>query len=90
MIVGKHIIFSGRVQGVGFRFTGHRVAVRYGLTGFVRNLSDGAVEMLIQGPSQDVDGCIAEIKDCFAGYVRGVQTKDVPVDPAHRDFRITY
>jgi len=44
----KHIVFSGRVQGVGFRFTCHQIARRYELTGFVKNLPDGSVELLIQ------------------------------------------
>ena len=47
--IAKHIIFKGQVQGVGFRYTTHRVAGRYDVTGFVRNLPDGTVEMLVQG-----------------------------------------
>ena len=47
--MAKHILFSGQVQGVGFRYTAHRTAGRYNVTGFVRNLPDGDVEMLAQG-----------------------------------------
>ena len=39
--IGKHLIFVGRVQGVGFRFTAYNVAKRYQLTGMVRNVPDG-------------------------------------------------
>ncbi len=89
-MVAKHIIFSGRVQGVGFRFTAHRMAGRHQLTGYVRNLPDGSVEMLAQGPSKDVDDCIRDIQDCLAGYVREVKTVEVPPNPRHSDFKITF
>ena len=54
----KHIIFSGRVQGVGFRFTVLNIANRYMLKGIVRNLPDGTVEMIAQGSVEDIDSCI--------------------------------
>ncbi|MHC4721051.1 MAG: acylphosphatase [Planctomycetota bacterium] len=50
----KHIVFTGRVQGVGFRFTALDIANRYNLTGQVRNLRDGTVEMVAQGSSDDI------------------------------------
>ena len=40
------IFFSGTVQGVGFRFTAERLARRFPVTGFVRNLEDGRVEVV--------------------------------------------
>ncbi len=89
-MVAKHIIFSGRVQGVGFRFTAHRMAGRHQLTGYVRNLPDGSVEMLAQGPAEDIDDCINDIQDCLAGYVREVKINEIPSNPRHRDFKITF
>jgi acylphosphatase len=86
----KHILFSGQVQGVGFRYTANRIARRYNVTGFVRNLPDGGVEMLAQGSEQDIDNCIADIQDSFAGYIRDTQIDLVPYNPRHTDFRITY
>ena len=89
-MVAKNVIFSGRVQGVGFRFTVHRIAGRYQLTGWVRNLPDGNVEMVAQGPAEDVDACLADIQENFGGYVRDTRITDVPVDPRHISFKITY
>jgi acylphosphatase len=89
-MIAKHIIFIGQVQGVGFRFTAHRIAGRYQLTGFVRNLTDGTVEMLAQGQSDDIDSCVKDIKDSFAGYLRETRIEDVPVDTRYRNFRITF
>ena len=89
-MVAKHIVFEGSVQGVGFRFTAHRMAGRHQLTGYVRNIADGTVEMLAQGPAQDVDDCVRDIQDCLAGHVREVRTVEVPPDPRCTDFRITF
>lgn len=89
-MVAKHIIFIGRVQGVGFRFTAHRMASRYRLAGFVRNLRDGTVEMLAQGPAEDIEDCVQDIKEAMAGYVRETVIDEVPLDPKYTDFRITF
>ena len=48
-MIRKHIFFTGRVQGVGFRYQSAYYARSLGLTGWVRNLSDGRVEMEVQG-----------------------------------------
>jgi len=89
-MVARQIIFIGRVQGVGFRFTAHRMAHRHQLTGFVRNLPDGTVEMLAQGPAQDIDDCIRDIKDYFGDYLRETAIQEIPPDPKYKDFRITF
>ena len=86
----KHVIFKGRVQGVGFRYTAQRTAGRYDLTGYVRNLPDGSVEALLQGTEPNIQACIDEIKDYFGGYIRDIKSINQPVNPQYHDFRITY
>ena len=88
--IAKHVIFKGRVQGVGFRYTTHRTASRYDLTGIVRNLPDGSVEAIMQGTDASIQACMDEIKDSFGGYIRDTQITGQPVNPQYRDFRITY
>ena len=56
--VRKHIFFYGRVQGVGFRYYSVNKARQLGLTGWVRNLYDGSVEMEVQGPERVIDELI--------------------------------
>ncbi len=51
----KHFLFYGRVQGVGFRYQVMYAARTNNLTGWVRNLSDGSVEMEVQGKAQEID-----------------------------------
>ncbi len=89
-MVAKHVIFTGHVQGVGFRFTAHRMASRHQLAGFVRNLPDGSVEMVAQGAAEDIDDCVTDIKECFPEYIREVIVNDMPPDPKRTDFRITF
>jgi acylphosphatase len=54
-MVRKHILFSGRVQGVGFRYHSSVLARDCNLSGWVRNLGSGDVEMEIQGNPLDID-----------------------------------
>lgn len=86
----KHIIFRGRVQGVGFRYTTYRIAGRYDVTGFVRNLPDGTVEMLAQGLADEVDRCIEDVQDSFSGYIRDARIELTAYHPQYSDFEITY
>jgi acylphosphatase len=86
----KHVIFSGHVQGVGFRYTAHHIARRYDVTGFVRNVPDGTVEMLLQGPAEEVDTCLRDVQDSFAGHIRNTKIEPIPYAPGYDDFRITF
>jgi acylphosphatase len=86
----KHIIFVGRVQGVGFRFTALDMARRYKLTGLVRNLPDGTVEMIAQGPDDNITDCINDIEESFRVYIKGVKIEEIPSDPSYKDFKITF
>jgi acylphosphatase len=88
--VAKHIIYTGNVQGIGFRFTALDAANRYKLTGFVRNLRDGSVEMLAQGLPADIDNCVREIKRAIGSYITGTKIENAAPNPEFRDFRITF
>ena len=86
----KQVVFKGRVQGVGFRYTTREEASRYDLTGYVRNLPDGSVEALLQGTASNIQACLDDLQDTFGGYLREINTTDQPVNPQYHDFRITY
>ena len=54
----RHLSIRGRVQGVGFRFFVQRNAEKHGITGWVRNRTDGSVEAMLQGPEEAVEAVI--------------------------------
>lgn len=69
-MIRAHIFYSGRVQGVGFRFTVQRTAVDLDLRGWVKNLSDGRVEILAEGDREKIGQFCERIEKHFQGYIR--------------------
>lgn len=65
--------FSGRVQGVGFRYTVMQVAKEFDVAGYVRNLPDGRVQLEAEGRADQTDGFIRAIQERMHGYVRSVE-----------------
>lgn len=57
--MSKHLIITGRVQGVGYRHSLRQEALRLGLTGWVRNRHDGSVESMVAGEPRAVDALLA-------------------------------
>jgi acylphosphatase len=53
--IARRFLISGDVQGVGFRFFAQRAAARHQIVGFVKNLNDGRVEALAEGPAESVE-----------------------------------
>jgi acylphosphatase len=62
-----HIWYSGRVQGVGFRYQAKRLAAGFDVTGTVRNLLDGRVELVVEGGRQELEEFRDAIRDCGLG-----------------------
>lgn len=62
MLVGRHYRVEGRVQGVGFRYFVERAARWEGLSGFVRNLEDGGVEVQVEGDAEAVNRFEAQLR----------------------------
>lgn len=73
---GKHLYVSGEVQGVGFRYSAIRLARAIGVTGWVRNLYDGRVELWIEGEESRVNQMV---EWCYRGP-RGAHVTDVDVE----------
>lgn len=62
--------FSGHVQGVGFRYSTAQLAKGFEVTGFVKNLADGRVELEIEGEESECRGMLASVEDELDAYVR--------------------
>ena len=74
--VRKHMIFHGRVQGVGFRYTAKYLARSMNLTGWVKNLTDGRVEAELQGQAELVDSFVERISQRGRIVVEFVEEED--------------
>lgn len=86
----RRIVFRGHVQGVGFRYTVREIADGLGLSGFVRNRPDGAVEALLQGRADQINLCVSAITAHFGAHIRDMSLTETPVNPGHAGFHITY
>ena len=91
-MVRKHFFFSGRVQGVGFRYQSAYYARRLGLTGWVRNLSDGRVEMEVQGKDSVIAQLVLELKNTSYIRIERVVCENLPLKEGEDKFstRFTY
>ena len=73
-------LVSGHVQGVGYRWFVRGAATSAGLTGSARNLADGGVEVVLEGPDDAVTRVLAELDGPRApGAVTGVESRDEPL-----------
>ena len=72
-MIRRNVVYSGSVQGVGFRATAQRIARRFSVAGWVRNLPNGTVELLVEGQEADVNAFLAKLAQRMAGYVTDVQ-----------------
>ncbi len=63
------IRFSGRVQGVNFRWTTFRIAEKFAVSGWVRNESDGSVRCVVEGEPAELDSFVESLQRAMAGYI---------------------
>ena len=89
-IIRKHFKFTGRVQGVGFRYRANYAAQGIGVTGWVRNDFDGSVEMEIQGTEAQIDHVLKMINKGEYVQIDRINTTILDVDEDERGFHIRY
>ena len=77
-LIRRHVLFRGNVQGVGFRYTARSLAGDLRASGYVRNVPDGAVELEVQGPLDDVQGLLEALAAEMGGYIRDTEAYDLP------------
>ena len=86
----RRVLYSGRVQGVGFRYTANRIAQGYAVTGFVRNLADGRVEVFAEGPPAELNRVLDEIAAAMAGYIDDTDVQRGPASGKYSSFEVAY
>ncbi|HYO63174.1 MAG TPA: acylphosphatase [Pyrinomonadaceae bacterium] len=83
MTVARKFYISGEVQGVGYRFFAQRAAARHQVTGYVRNLADGRVEAVAEGPPESVEHFKHELAT-GPQYGRVERVEELNVEPTGR------
>ena len=84
MVKRIHIFYHGQVQGVGFHSTAERIALDLKLTGWVKNLTDGRVEVALEGEEEGIKIFLNNIRDVMRIHI---QKEDVQWEPASGKFK---
>jgi acylphosphatase len=79
MRISQRILYRGTVQGVGFRMTTTRCASQFDVTGYVRNLPDGQVEVVVTGEADEIGRFLGLVASRMASYIQGQTAEDVPL-----------
>ena len=87
-LIRKHFIFTGRVQGVGFRYRANHAANGIGVTGWVKNCFDGSVEMEVQGTEEQINRVLVMINKGEYVMIDRIKTTVIPVVENERGFHI--
>ena len=89
-MIRKHVYYSGNVQGVGFRFTTVRIAANYDINGYVKNMYDGRVEVVVEGEESEVDEFLQDLAESMSRNITAVQIQDEPYEGRLNGFDISF
>lgn len=88
MTVAFEVLYAGTVQGVGFRAATASIARRYPVAGFVKNLPDGRVQLVVEGPANEVDALLKEVREYWRGNIEDEQVSEKTPTGRFHDFDI--
>jgi acylphosphatase len=86
----RHVLYEGMVQGVGFRYSARRIASRFAVAGFVRNLPDGRVELVVEGVEEVLDQFLAAVGEQMGDYISRTRVTMYPATDEFRQFGIRF
>ena len=91
-MLAKRVIFEGRVQGVGFRYTVKDLSRGFEVCGWVKNLPDGSVELQVMGEADEVESFIKEIAEesAVAHHIDKLSASKIPLLENCSGFRIVH
>ena len=91
-MTAKHVFYTGHVQGVGFRYSTKRIASGFDVTGWVKNLPDGRVEMMAQSfEADELEAFLEDIQQSSLGsHIKEREDKAVAAQPGLRGFNIAH
>ncbi len=83
-------LFQGRVQGVGFRYTTQKIAQAFEVVGWVKNLPDGRVQVVVEGETDELNPFLAQIQQELGHYLSGTNVRPGPQGTKLNGFQIRY
>lgn len=84
----RRVVYSGRVQGVGFRASAQALARRHPIVGFVRNEADGTVLLEAQGTATDLEAFLSEMRLALSRFIRGEDGSSIQLQHGESAFEI--
>jgi acylphosphatase len=86
----REVYYSGRVQGVGFRYTTRAIAARFAVAGFVENRPDGRVRLVVEATAAELDRFLAAIADEMDAYIKHTDSVVSPATDEFEQFEIRH
>ena len=86
----REVYFSGRVQGVGFRYTTRQIASRYAVRGFVKNLHDGRVVLVVEGDAGELERFLAAVEAELDRHIEHRESAALPASGEFTGFEVRY
>lgn len=86
----RGVLYRGMVQGVGFRYTARAIARNHEVVGYVRNLPDGRVEVVVEGEREEVDRFLERLRVQMADYILEATAKTTPATGEFDAFEVRF
>jgi acylphosphatase len=86
----REVRYRGHVQGVGFRYTAAQIARRFDVTGYVKNLEDGRVEIVVEGNREETDSFLAAVASAMRGNIRDTEQDALAPTGEFTDFGVRH
>jgi len=86
----REVYYSGSVQGVGFRYTTQHLAGRHDVSGFVRNLADGRVQVVVEGLPSEIKAFLDDVSRSMDAYIRHTEVRELKSTGEFRGFSVRF
>jgi len=86
----RDVYYSGRVQGIGFRYTARSIARQFAVTGYVKNLPDGRVELVVEGRPDEIRAMLQAVRASMGRHIRDVHEIPSPATGGFSSFDVRF
>ncbi|MCO6454452.1 MAG: acylphosphatase [Pirellulaceae bacterium] len=86
----RELLYTGQVQGVGFRYTARRIAQDHAVRGYVKNLPSGEVRLVVEGAADEVEAFLRRLEQAMEGYIGSKSSELRPASGEFAGFEIRH